>query len=357
MNKVENINPLVEGRLMSLDFFRGLTMFILVGSGFYQVFVKHFHNDTVIHKFFMLFDHPAWIGLTIWDFILPAFVFIVGVAMPFAFSKRLERGDSWKKIFNHVVKRCLLLVFLALVLTNKNSNQGLEINLVQALFDISFTYFVAFLVLRFKIATQIIIAFLVIIFYDLAYQLFSVPGFDQPYEPGKSLGYYVDILFMGKYNSHLWVTIGVIPQTFFAIWGVVVGKTLRQDYPPMNKFKMFASIGIFLIIMGIFTSSIVLVTAGSAILLFAIFYWLIDIKCFRKYLTFFNYVGMNPLFIYLLSQFGVKSFVAMLVTPFLITLLGWSGVFLPKMIAALMGWLFLWYVSYWLYQHKVFIKL
>lgn len=37
MNKVKNTKPLVEGRLMSLDFFRGLTMFILVGSGFYQV--------------------------------------------------------------------------------------------------------------------------------------------------------------------------------------------------------------------------------------------------------------------------------------------------------------------------------
>ena len=78
-------------RLVSLDAYRGLIMLTLLCGGIFQSLAGHprwgwlaAHND-----------HVEWEGTVYWDLIQPAFMFMVGVAMPFAFAARAARGDSW----------------------------------------------------------------------------------------------------------------------------------------------------------------------------------------------------------------------------------------------------------------------
>ena len=102
-----------EERLTSLDFFRGVTMFMLIGeaTGLYELFRDPALHGTLLSAIGTQLDHHPWNGLRCWDLVQPFFMFIVGVAMPFAIGKRWQRGDSWGKTFRHALLRSALLLF------------------------------------------------------------------------------------------------------------------------------------------------------------------------------------------------------------------------------------------------------
>src|SRR5258705_3246082 len=70
-----------QSRLMSLDFFRGFTMFLLIAEGthIYDLLVAPELNGTLIGAIGTQFHHHPWNGLRFWDLIQPFFMFIVGV--------------------------------------------------------------------------------------------------------------------------------------------------------------------------------------------------------------------------------------------------------------------------------------
>jgi predicted acyltransferase len=63
-------------------------------------------------------DHAAWAGCTLWDIIQPAFMFMVGIALPWSIANRRGRGQSFQKLFAHALRRSLLLVFLGVFLSS-----------------------------------------------------------------------------------------------------------------------------------------------------------------------------------------------------------------------------------------------
>jgi predicted acyltransferase len=81
-------------RLVSLDTFRGLTMIFLVSSSFGLSYLRDIPS---LRWLGLQFTHHPWNGLYFWDLIQPFFMFIVGVAMPFSFAKRWERGETWNQ--------------------------------------------------------------------------------------------------------------------------------------------------------------------------------------------------------------------------------------------------------------------
>ncbi len=99
-------------RILSVDFFRGFTMFLLAGeaSGIYELFSKY--NNGFMQFLGTQFSHHEWHGLHFWDLIQPFFMFIVGVAIPFAVANRIKKGDSNRTITRHAFKRSFLLLFL-----------------------------------------------------------------------------------------------------------------------------------------------------------------------------------------------------------------------------------------------------
>jgi predicted acyltransferase len=96
-----------EDRLTSIDVFRGVTMFLLVGeaTGLSEHHRVPQLSGTVLGRIGWQFEHHPWNGLHFWDLIQPFFMFIVGVAMPFSIGKRWQRGDSWGKTFRHALAR------------------------------------------------------------------------------------------------------------------------------------------------------------------------------------------------------------------------------------------------------------
>ena len=62
--------------------------------------------------------HPEWqsqfqvVGFSLWDMIQPAFMFMVGVSMPYSYAKREQLGDSYPQRLRHAWKRAAILVLL-----------------------------------------------------------------------------------------------------------------------------------------------------------------------------------------------------------------------------------------------------
>lgn len=94
-------------RLFSLDFLRGADMLLLTVFGALMRAVSEGYGP-----FPSLVDqtrHP-WEGFTLWDMILPLFVFMSGAAIPFGFGKRLDgRGLPTKAFWTHLLKRGAML--------------------------------------------------------------------------------------------------------------------------------------------------------------------------------------------------------------------------------------------------------
>jgi heparan-alpha-glucosaminide N-acetyltransferase len=86
-------------RLVSLDVYRGMIMFILVSNGLGISALAVYPDWQWLAA---QFEHSDWTGITFWDLIQPAFTFMVGVAMPFSLARRQAQGASFNDLFRHV---------------------------------------------------------------------------------------------------------------------------------------------------------------------------------------------------------------------------------------------------------------
>jgi len=355
---------------MSLDFFRGLTMFFLIAEAteIYNHLVDPSLSGTLIGSIGLQFHHHPWNGLRFWDLIQPFFMFIVGVAMPFSFGRRWERGATWGATFRHALVRSLLLLLFGIGLYCIGPGR-LNFELWNVLAQLSFTYLVAFLLMRQPAWLQISFTFFLLALSEVLYRTWSVPGFDQPFVPDHNFGSYVDLLLMGKLSRGHWVAFNAVPTTAHTMWGVLAGQLLRSDRSSRKKIGTLAIAGLIGVVAGyaldpitpiikrICTSSFVIVSGGWCLLALAFSYWLIDVKRVQQWSKFFVYVGMNSLFIYLFTNTGGSDWLEKIIKPFTMGLFGWSGDLSAKIITSLVLWWLLWYLCYWLYQRRIFLKL
>jgi predicted acyltransferase len=359
-----------QSRLMSLDFFRGFTMFLLIAEGthIYDLLVAPELIGTPIGAIGTQFHHHPWNGLRFWDLIQPFFMFIVGVAMPFSIGRRWEHGDSWATTFRHALLRSFLLLLFGWGVYCIGPGK-LTFELWNVLAQLSFTYLVAFLMMRKSSRTQLGFTFALLAITELAYRLWSVPGFNEAFVPDRNFGSYVDLLLMGKLSRGHWVAFNAVPTTAHTMWGVLAGQLLKSERLPWQKIKILVIAGLIGVTAGyalnpvtpiikrICTSSFVIVSGGWCLLALAFSYWLIDVKKIQNWARFFCYVGMNSLFIYLFTETGGDQWLAGIVTPFALGIFGWTGQLPANIAASLMVWGLLWYLCYWLYQRKIFIKI
>ena len=104
-------------RLLSLDLLRGLDMILLtvVGPVFWAV-NKAWEMPEAVQ---LQFKH-AWGGFTLWDIIMPLFIFACGAAVPYALSKRLDDdGKATGAFWRHVLGRFALLWFCGMLVQGR----------------------------------------------------------------------------------------------------------------------------------------------------------------------------------------------------------------------------------------------
>src|SRR5438309_5644514 len=130
-----------------------------------------------------------WEGGVFWDMIQPAFMFMVGVAMPFALARRVELGATPHGNFRHVLVRSIRLIILSQILIWVSAGQ-IKPQLINVLFQIAFTYFLSFLIMRWRPRYQVIAS--VALLAGWTALLFAFPGPDGPFSPRDHVGLRVD---------------------------------------------------------------------------------------------------------------------------------------------------------------------
>jgi predicted acyltransferase len=101
----------------------------------------------------------------------------------------------------------------------------------------------------------------------------------------------------------------------------------------------------------------VTVSGGWCLLALAFSYWLIDVKGLKKWAVFFSIVGMNPLFIYLFTNTGGAEWLHRIARPFTEGLFAWAGSLTAEIVTSLAVWGMLWYLCFWLYKKRIFIRI
>lgn len=366
------MTEILPGRIKSIDVFRGITMFLLIGE-FTELFELIPHDPATDGNFISVLGrqlhHHPWNGLRFWDLVQPFFMFIVGLSLPFAIKNRIKKGETPKQIFLHVLKRSAILLFLGWALYCVGNGQ-ITTYFQNVLAQIGITYMIAYLIMKRTYTFQILFSIGLLILADALYLFFPVEGFNHPFILGENFGTWFDSLYGGADLGGGWNSFNAIPTAAHTIWGVLVGKLLLEKKSANKKLKQLLIVGLVLvgagylmdplvpIIKRIATSSFVIVSGGWAILIMAFLYWLIDIKKMDgKWTFFFSVVSMNSLFIYLFAHLNGGMLIEEILHPFTNALFGWGGELTTGIITSILVWASLWGLCYWMYKKQLFIKI
>ena len=275
--------------------------------------------------------HTEWHGFTFYDLIFPLFLFIAGVAMPFAFSNRLERGDSKVALYRHVIIRAAILVFLGLIYNDLLKFDCTTMRYTSVLGRIGLSYmFAAFIVLNTNWRGQFIWAVGLLVAYWAALKFIPVPGYGAgDLRAGHTLTDYIDRTYLpGSYSMASLIRcellrIGIHSASFRRFQPsvrplpelslVVLLKTDRFNGYVKTGAMVIASLiclGLaylwnfdFPINKNLWSSSFVLYCAAWSLLLLALFYLVIDVWRFRAWSMVFVVIGSNAILIYMARRF------------------------------------------------------
>jgi heparan-alpha-glucosaminide N-acetyltransferase len=387
-------------RNVAVDAYRGLVMLLMMaevlqfsrvsqafpGSWFWKILA---YNQT----------HVEWAGCSLHDLIQPSFSFLVGVALPYSIASRLAKGATFGRMLAHALWRSLVLIVLGIFLRSMHSTQTyftFEDTLTQIGLGYPFLFMLGFRSPRWQWTALAVI----LTGYWLAWALYPVPGTGFDYQAvGVSLDWHRHYDFTGfaahwNKNANLgnafdqwflnlfprekpfvaneggYLTLSFIPTLGTMILGLVAGRWLRAEAPrmPMRKMLVAAAAGIaaglLLHVLGIcpvvkriWTPSWTLFSGGACFLLLAGFSWVIEIKAYKKWAFPLVVIGMNSIASYLIAHlfgdFIVESFRIHL-GPHAFQILG-TG--LEPLLQGSAVLLTFWFILFWMYRRKLFLKI
>lgn len=111
--KVPEADKNMPKRILSVDALRGFVMFWIIGGGVLVIGSIKFFADPAPEWFTYHSEHVDWIGFSAWDLIMPLFLFVVGVVIPFSFSKHLWTSSMvlWAGGWSYLFLAVFYLVF------------------------------------------------------------------------------------------------------------------------------------------------------------------------------------------------------------------------------------------------------
>ena len=355
-------------RLLSLDFFRGLTiagMIIVNDPGSWS------------HVYAPL-RHAEWHGATPTDLVFPFFLFIVGVSISLSLSKRKGSSNLYVKIFKRSAIIFLLGIFLALF--PKFDFENLRI--VGVLQRIALVYLVcAVLYLNTSHSTQLKtgIGLLVIYWITMAFIPFN-GNLAGTLDPGNNFAAWIDSFIVpGRLYQETWDPEGfysTLPAIATGISGMLCGKIILDNSNSLKDkiIKLFYWGAIILIIGSfwdyifpinkhIWTSSYVLYSSGLAMIILAMSMWIIDEKKYTNNIKFGLVFGSNAITAYVLHGIVWRLFQFPVING-----VGFqkfwmdtgTSIGLPaKFVSfdwAIFYTLVIYFIVYQLYKRKIFIK-
>lgn len=352
--------PPGQGRLVSLDAYRGFIMLLLISHGFGFAAFRHYPGWEWLAA---QVEHAAWTGVTFWDLIQPAFTFMVGAAMPFAFARRRQQGASQVQVFRHVAWRAFALILISNIMSNFGGKPRPVLQLINVLCQIAFGYFLCYLILQLRLRWQMAAGALLLGGHWALFAAF--PGPDGPFSMTGNIGQVIDRALLGYNYPGYYTTINFLGNAVTILFGCWAGLLILSPRTHGQKLKtlLVSAAAAFVIglalepfnpmVKRLWTASFTFFSAGWVILMLAAFYWVIEVRKLRKWAFPFVVLGMNSIFIYCFSQMlhgwlnrGIGVFTGNF------WYLGHLGA-IPQQLTVLAA---MWYLCFWLYRRKIFFK-
>ena len=300
MNAKHNPDRIHE-RLVSLDTLRGFDMLWITGGGTLVVFLAKATEWGWLNVIAEQMEHVPWSGFHFYDLIFPLFMFISGVAIPYAITGKLEKGTPKKELVNKVTKRMITLVIFGLLYNGAFENGFGNLRYASVLGQIGLAYFFAALIVMntSRVRTRLFWLGGILLVIALLQLAIPVPGFgagemtqtgsinawiDQHFLPGR--------LYGGTFDPE--GLLCIVSATTVTLMGSLAGSILRDGKAANARKAGFLVIsGAALIIVALLLSTFYpvikamwtvpfnLLTAGVSFLLLSLFYYIIDVKKWR----------------------------------------------------------------------------
>ena len=351
-------------RLSSLDAFRGWTMFWIVGGSALVAGLQALNANRVINALVYELNHSDWQGLRFYDLIWPSFMLMTGMSLPFSYAKR-SLTQTHRQILMRVLRRFLVLFLLGSLRESIHFNHPYLIELSSALQPIAVAYLAAFLIVRRSWRFQAAVGAGILVFYALLLAFVPAPGVPAgSYDRNANLVLWTDLVTVGRVLPEHWGTvICTLPTISTTIVGMLLGELLMTNRSTASKMKTIGMVGLSGVVLGwalnpvipivmkIWTTSYGLASAGFACLMFLVFYWLVDVRGYRKLAFPFLVIGMNAVAIYMSESIIPWSNIVAIFTH---SLGGTLGSFTP-LFHAIAVLTIEWLVLYWMYKRKIFL--
>jgi predicted acyltransferase len=372
---MEKKDTLETGRLHSLDALRGFDMFWIMGGEGIFITLAALTGWPFLQWWAGQLEHVAWNGFHFYDMIFPLFLFIAGISFPFSMAKRYHVEENRKSLYMHIIKRGVILVLLGIIYNNAIRFDFANLRYGSVLGRIGLAWmFAALIYINTNLKFRIMWLWGILIFYWLL--LFFFPAHDlgatDPFSMQGNLAGYIDrLLLPGRFCCYKFGDseglLSALPAISTALLGMLTGQFVMSQFieKPYRKvlFMILAAIG--LILLGsiwnitfpinkyLWSSSFVCFVGGLSLLLFTLFYLVIDIWKFKRWIPFFVVIGMNSITIYLANRMIDFNHIAKFLFGGFIELFpaGWADM-LGAIAIFITAWLFL----YLLYKKKIFLK-
>ena len=386
------------GRLVSLDAYRGAIMLLMASGGLGLPQVAQQFPDSSLWQFVgHQTEHASWAGFTLWDMIQPAFMFMVGVALPWSVANRRTRGQGFGRMFAHALWRALVLVLLAVFLTSAWSRQTVWV-FTNVLAQIGLGYPIVFLLAFTRPRTQWLAAFGILFVYWLMFALHPLPpadfnwqsvgvpmdwphltGFAAHWEKNANFAATFDRWFLNLFpregsfvfSTGGYQTLNFVPSLATMIFGLLAGQLLQTDLAISTKLKRLVAFGVAGIVIGqaialvglcpivkrIWTPSWAIFSGGAVVLLLAGFVALVEWRRWRRWAFPFVVVGLNPITLYCLWQLmggfirdNVRRHLGQHVFE------SFGAAYAPGL-ERLAVLVVLWLLLLWMYRRKIFVRI
>jgi predicted acyltransferase len=372
---MENKESTAPGRLHSLDALRGFDMFWIMGGEGIFIAMASLTGWPFLQWWASQLHHVPWNGFHFYDMIFPLFLFIAGISFPFSLARRYHGLENRKALYIHVIKRGLILVLLGIIYNNAIRFDFANLRYGSVLGRIGLAWmFAALIYMNTNLKFRLIWLWGILIFYWLL--LFFFPAHDlgatNPFSMEGNLSGYIDrLLLPGSFCCYKFGDseglLSAIPAISTALLGMLTGQFVMSQFPdkPYRKVLYMAFTAIGLILLGsiwniafpinkyLWSSSFVCFVGGLSLLLFTLFYLVIDIWKFKKWTLFFVVIGMNSITIYLADRMIDFHSTAKFIFDGFIVLFpaGWA-----ELLGAAATFSTAWVFLYFLYKKKIFLK-
>ena len=398
-------NPSFESeRLLALDVLRGLTI-----AGMIVV------NDPGDWEYiYPPLRHASWHGITPTDFVFPFFLFVVGVSIVLAYTKRLGRGAHPRSMYRKICTRAALIFGLGIALALFPQFDFNNLRIPGVLQRISIVFFVcSLLFLRSTTRSQVWIVGILLVGYCLAMSFVPVPiddvirealsagdvsrahevvkvsGITQlsdsliaaNLQPGVNLTAWLDRkLIPGRLYEKTWDPEGLLstfPSIATGILGMMAGQLLVREPDRIRRSFFLLLGGFFAMTLGglwdwffpfnknLWSSSFVMYTGGLASMTLGALIWILDIKQWKYWAYVPQVFGANAITAYVihgtlgdLFTIGVDNEGTTMKGTFMdgLEAIGLERTFV-SLLWALLYTAIVFLPVWWMYRKKIFVKL